>query len=133
MDYLTKLNQAIDKSNLTNKELAEVAGVSAATISRIRTGETGASWEVMVSIATTLGISLDDLAGLKPATQEDVVFISKELVSSYHSRIDDKEKSILYHRKWMNIFFTCFAILIAFILFVLAVDLLNGGMGYIRY
>lgn len=140
MDYLAKLNDQIDKSGLTNKELAEAAGVSAATISRIRTGETNVTWEVMVSLAQTLGLSLDELAGLKPATQEDVVFISKELIASYHSRLADKDKTIGekddtidYHRKWLKTFFVALSVVVLFILFVLAFDLLNGGIGYIRY
>lgn len=140
MDYLTRLNDQIDKSGLTNKELAEAAGVSAATISRIRTGETNATWEVMVSLAQTLGLSLDELAGLKPATQEDVVFISKELIASYHSRLTDKDKTIGekddtidYHRKWLKTFFVALSVVMLFILFVLGFDLLNGGIGYIRY
>lgn len=139
-DYLSKLNALITKAELTNSDLAQIIGVSPSTVSRLRNGEVTMTLEYATGMVMAAGGSLDELVGIKAATQEDVILISRELIASWHSRLADKDKTIgekddtiSYHRKWLKTFFVSLAVVILFILFVLAIDLLNGTIGYIRY
>ncbi len=56
-----ELRAIIGKGELSQKELAERAGIDPSTLSDIENNQTNASVETAIAIARALGVSLDDL------------------------------------------------------------------------
>jgi transcriptional regulator with XRE-family HTH domain len=53
-----------EEANLTQKELAQRAGISASWLSRIESGDYDPTWSSMRKVATGLGVSMETLAEL---------------------------------------------------------------------
>ncbi|MGJ3507410.1 helix-turn-helix domain-containing protein [Enemella sp. A6] len=62
-----RLRAARKERGLTLAELAESAGMSASTLSRLESGKRQASLELLVPLTRRLGIRLDDLVPIEPA------------------------------------------------------------------
>lgn len=76
--FAQSLAALLDKSGWTQKQAAEKFGVSQANVSRWLNGGHEPSFEMLIQIASALGVSLDELAGT-PATGTKSFPCSEEL------------------------------------------------------
>lgn len=144
MPYLEKLKAFKEKKGLSNAELAKLCDTPLATITRVFNGQTAnPTFETFAQIAVALGVSLDEIAGLKmPETPmvETTTSSYLELVKEKDARLKEKDEIIAMlkershqesiERKRLLWFIGGF---VCVIVFVLLFDLLNGHVGYIRY
>ena len=141
MQYTEKLNKIKDDKGLTNSIISKAGDLALSTVTRTLNGSgKDASFETMVRIARGMGISLDELAGLKQPDEQPIASPIIETISSYaeilkekDKRIDDlqDEKHTIRIEKYILI--GILAILLIAVLTVLIVDLFNGHFGYITY
>lgn len=135
-----------NQKNFTNKQVAELTGLSEATVSRIFAGHTDARFEDAASIARVLGASLDDLAGIRHPESDELreMRITLEstarenaalqrVVDSYREVLEEKTDSVVYMRRLVRHVALSLAVVIAFLLAIVAYDVLNGGIGWVRY
>ena len=148
MPYLEKLKALKDKSHLTNAEIAQLSKIPLATITRVFNGATpNPTFETFVGIATALGVSLDEIAGLRspeeaPLTpQVETTFASyAELLKEKDDRLQEKRETIdkllkeyKAEKKEKRILAIFTGAFVAVVLIILIVDILNGHFGYFRY
>lgn len=118
--------QAREKQNLTYQQIADASGVSVSTVSRFFSGQPESlSMQNFAGIAAACGVSLRDLSPEPeprppvPAQQVD------RMCRQYESTIRDKNK-------WLRALAAALAVLVLFILALLAVDILNPRVGWVR-
>lgn len=109
---------------LTNQQIADLSGVPLSTVTRIFNGQTdNPSFQTIADIVTALDGSLDEIMGLKkPEIPEE----NDKLILLYQETLKNRERSI-------QKLFVCLCAMIAFVLFILVFDMLNGHIGYVRY
>ena len=141
MPYSERLNEIRKERKLSIADVSKLADISLSTVTRIFNGSGySTSFDNYVRIATVLGVSLDEIAGLKrpeAPTVDDHVQTAMtnyaELLAEKDERINelknerDKERKEKY-----KVFIALFSIVIATSV-ALAVDILNGHFGYFRY
>ena len=71
------------RRKLSKKELAEIIGVSAATISNYESGKTKLSPEKIVKISMALDVSISDLVDLSDKKFKDRYCVSEPCGASY--------------------------------------------------
>ena len=121
MPYVEKLKMIRDERGLTNIDIARLGNVPLPTVTRVFNGQTpNPTFETIKGIAMGLGVSLDELAGLK------------------HDAPNDKQIKVLIEEikrqrkeKYIAVSFLIFFIII--LLALLTVDIMNGHFGYFRY
>ena len=141
MPYLEKLNAYKEERNLTNVEIARLSNIPLATITRIFNGSTpNPTFETVSQIAIAVGASLDEIAGLKepdeppvPSRIENTLISYSELLKEKDDRINELKEAIGKERKEKHMAECMFVFFVAFVLVVLAVDILNGHFGYFQY
>ena len=72
MEFKDRLKNYRAENNLTQEELAEKLFVSRQAISKYETGRSYPSYEVMVSVATLLGITVDELISKEELAKETI-------------------------------------------------------------
>lgn len=141
MPYLEQLKRLKDQSNLTNAEIARLSNVPLATITRVFNGSTpNPTFETFVHIAIALGVSLDEIAGLKQSEEPSIAAPIESTLSSYAELLREKDERIKElkeekeqtHREKFHLSIVL-ACVMAFLLLLLTVDILNGHFGYFRY
>lgn len=122
-EYLQRLK---DKRKLTNQQLADLSGVPISSVQRILAGQTdNPSYQSICDLTVALGGSMDELAGIKAASEEKVV----ENAAMYKLM----EKTIADKDKWiMRLFIVC-CIVVGVVFAITLIDILNGGIGFVRY
>lgn len=148
MPYLEKFKERKKELNIKNSEIAALSNIPLSTVNRFFSGEkTNPSFANVSGIAMVLGISLDELAGLKEPNESEInsrveaTMISyAELLKERDLRIEEKDaliKSMGEDKKryqkekgWLLTSIGCLAAVIAFFLLF---DLMNGHFGYFRY
>lgn len=141
MQYLERLKALKEERDLTNAEIAKLSNTPLATITRIFNGSTpNPTFETISQIAMALGVSIDELIGLKqpdapslPAPVETTLTSYAELLREKDERIKDLKDEKEKMRKEKNLFACALATFIGFVLLILTVDVLNGHFGYFRY
>lgn len=108
---------------MTNRDVARIANVSESTVSRTLSG-TGQN----TSIATLSAIC----AALEIAEPYKVVSETSSVEDIYRERIEDLKGVIANKDKWIRYLFIACAALTAFVLLMLAIDLLNPNVGWVR-
>ena len=140
MPYLEKLKAIKDEKDMSNVEIARLSGIPLATITRIFNGNTpNPTFETCARMATALGTSLDEIAGLKQPDAQPVLSPIENTLNSYaellkekDDRIRELKDEIIRERKERLLVFRIFAIFVAFLLVLLTADILNGHFGYFR-
>lgn len=135
-----------NQQNLTNKQIAENTGLSEPTVSRIFAGQTDARLQDAAAIARVLGASLDDLVGIHRPECEELrearAMLSakntenaalQRMVDSYRDVLNEKNDTINYMRRLVRHVALALAVIVAFLLGIVAYDVLNGGIGWVRY
>ena len=141
MQYLERLKALKEKRKITNAEIAELANIPLATVTRIFSGATpNPTFETFSQIAIALGASLDELAGLKQHETPPVAAPIEATLNSYAELLKEKDERIKdlkeeneKTRKEKQRFAIAFACVVGFILLLLTVDVMNGHFGYFRY
>lgn len=144
MPYLEKLKALKEERGLSNADIAKLCDTPLATITRVFNGQTAnPTFETFAQIAVAMGVSLDEIAGLKmPETPmvETTTSSYLELIKEKDARLKEKDEMIAMLKErslqdrserkrllWFICFFVCIIVL------VLVFDMLNGLIGYIRY
>lgn len=148
MPYLEKLKALKDKSHLTNTEIAQLSKIPLATITRVFNGATpNPTFETFVGIATALGVSLDEIAGLRSPEEAPLTPNIETTLTSYAELLKEKDerltekaevidslKAEVKRERKEKLFLAIFsASIISVFLALIIIDLLNGNMGYFRY
>lgn len=148
MPYIEKLKAMKEERHLKNAEIATLSNIPLATITRIFSGATpNPSFETIASIATALGTSLDEIAGLKEPNEnpinsriETTISSYAELLSEKDARLKEKDERIaelkaekLKEQREKTKLLTFLIGFVAVIIFVLLFDMMNGHFGYFRY
>ena len=109
----------------TNQKLADKSGVPLSTITRIRNGQTdNPSIQNVLDIATALGVSIDELTGIKQVEQK--YSSDDNLIELYREMNRRKDKYL----KWS---FIALLSILVFLVILLCVDLMVHDIGYFRY
>ena len=143
---IEKLKALKTKGNFTNKRIAELTGISETTVSRIFARQGESKFGDVAAIAKVVGASLDDLAGLARAEDEEITRLrariseleadvrSKEAVILAHDReISRMDKATDYLKRLVRILGTALAVVIIVVFVIMAYDVLNGDIGWARY
>ena len=134
MPYVEKLKMIRDEKELTNVEIAKLSDVPLATVTRVFNERTlNPTFETIVKIAIGMGVSLDELAGLKQPEEPPIASPIETTLNSYSELLKEKDERIKELKLEKR---TILAILVGFITFVLvflAIDMFNGEFGHFRY
>lgn len=144
MPYVEKLKTIRDDKKLTNVEIAKLSDIPLATITRVFNGSTpNPTFETVSKISIALGVSLDELTGLKQPDDTPISSPIENTLNSYSSLLVEKDGRIIElkeelqrERKEKN---RMVGVLLALSVFnavslaILAIDLLNGQFGLFRY
>lgn len=129
MDFEKLIARCIDKmaeENLTNKDVAQLAQISEATVSRVlSTRGAVSSTATIAAICDALGVSED-------VARYEVIEGPTKCDISNQARIDDLKAVIRNKDQWIKALFIVCLCLVAFILTLFAVDLLNPNVGWFR-
>ena len=121
------LKKMKDECGLTTREISKLSGVPESTISRIFSGQTDyPSCDAVCAVVQAMGGSLDTLTGMKTDTQ---VKDDNSLIEIYKKIVAEKNR---YIRIELGICCVLIGVLV-FIVIIFFMDMLNGGIGYIRY
>jgi transcriptional regulator with XRE-family HTH domain len=138
MPYLEKLKAFKEEKDLTNSEIARLSNIPLATITRIFNGSTpNPTFETFTQIAIALGVSLDEIAGLKepdeppiPSRIEMTLDSYSELLREKDDRIKELKEEIEKERKEKHNITGALVFFVAFVLILLAVEVLRNQFGY---
>ena len=141
MPYVEKLKMIKEEKSLSLADIARVGDIPLPTVTRVFNGQTpNPTFETITRIAIGMGISLDELAGLKQPDDPSVLSPIKTALNTSAELLSEKDKwiaklteGIHRERKEKHMLMLILFIIIAFILIVLTVDVLNGHFGHFRY
>ena len=141
MPYVEKLKMIKEKKELSLSDIAKVGDIPLATVTRVFNGQTpNPTFETVTRIAIGMGVSLDELAGLKQpdappvaAPIENALNTSAELLSEKDKWIAILTEAVNRERKEKHMVLIILIAILIFALAVLAIDLLNGDIGHFRY
>ena len=141
MPYVEKLKVIRDEKDMTNVEIARLSDIPLATITRVFNGSTpNPTFETLSRIALAMGVSLDELIGLKQPDAPPVASPIENTLNSYSELLKEKddrivelktEKERAIKEKYMVT--GVLIVFVAFVLTILTIDLLNGHFGYFRH
>lgn len=141
MPYVEKLKLIKEEKELSLGDIAKVGDIPLATVTRVFNGQTpNPTFETITRIAIGMGVSLDELAGLKQPDAppiaspiETALNASAELLSEKDKWIAILTEGIKRERKEKHTILGILFVVVVFVLLILAIDLLNGDIGHIRY
>ena len=137
MPFVDKLKAIRDEKHLTNVEVAKLADTPLPTITRIFNGQTpNPTFETISRIAIAMGVSLDELIGLKPSDAPPVPSRIETALNSYSEILREKEDRIRElkeekesERKEKHRITGVLIGFVTFVLIILAITLLKEHLG----
>lgn len=112
------------KRNLSAQGISDLSGVPISTVNRIFRGEGEPNINAVAAIVHALSGSLDDVCG----------FPQKEVAGNVDDRLFEvMQDTIRAKERWLVRLGTALAVVVLFILAVVAYDILNGDVGWARY
>jgi transcriptional regulator with XRE-family HTH domain len=138
---IKKLRELKEKSGLTVQQISDKSGVQVSTISRIMSGQTdNPGFQTVCDLVEAMGGSLYDLTGQAPPAPQEEHHSAPVGHDCLHGERQHcctivmlYERSLEHKNRWIkNLFIACGAML-ATIILVLLIDILNGGIGFVRY
>ena len=118
-----KLSKFKERSGLTNQQIAEKSGVPLSTVTRVFNGQTdNPNYRTVADIVLAIGGSLDEMEGIKQPGE----VVPDKMLQFYEKELDNKNK-------WIKILFLSFLAITAVLVTIVMIDVLNGGIGFIRY
>ena len=141
MPYVEKLKMIRDEKDMTNVEIARLSDIPLATITRVFNGSTpNPTFETISRISLAMGVSLDELIGLKQPDAPPVASPIENTLNSYSELLKEKDDRIVELKtekdrvvKEKNRIACVLIVFVAFVLTILAIDILNGHFGYFRH
>ena len=125
-ELISRCISKMSEEKLTNRDVAQRANISESTVSR-----TLASRGANATAATITAIC--DALGVRPEVERyEIIERTATRDEIYLARIDDLKAVIQSKSRWNRALFIVCLVLVAFLLTVLAVDLLNPTVGWIR-
>ena len=145
MPYFEKLKMIKEEKGLSNADIARVGNLPLPTVTRVFSGQTpNPSIETLIGIAVGMGISLDELVGLKQPDAPPIASPIEKTLNSYADLLGEKDNRIKELKEEVarerrekykigGVLF-CLIIFIVIVAMVLVgFDLLNGEVGHFRY
>lgn len=124
-ELISRCRAAMEAKNMTNRDIARLANISESTVSRTLAGN-GQNTSVASLSAICKALEVGD------AGAYEVIPTGSSVEELYLARIDDLKHVIASKDKWIrNLFIAC-AVLMAFVLTMLAIDILNPNVGWVR-
>lgn len=141
MPYLEKLKALKEDKDLTNSEIAKLSNLPLATVTRIFNGSTpNPTFETFTQIAIALGVSLDEIAGLKEPDEPPIpsrigmtLDSYAELLKEKDDRIDELKEEIKRERKEKHNITGVLALFVTFVLVLLTIEILRNHFGHFGY
>ena len=141
MPYVEKLKVIKEEKGLSCMDISRVGNIPLATVTRVFNGQTpNPTFETITGIAIGMGVSLDELAGLKQPDAQPIASSIENTLNSYadllgekDTRIKELKEEIQRLRKekyWIAGTLGC---VIGFVFVLLTIDILNGHFGYFQY
>lgn len=132
---IDKILEVKEERHLSNSVIAKLSDNFTSTVTRILNRETqNPSADTVIKMAIPLGISLDEVFGLKQKEEVTITSPVETALESYSELLKEKDERIAelksFNKKllWLLISVLCFALLL------LSADLILGGhFGYFRY
>ena len=93
MGYYQRLKDLKEDADLTQKEVAEIIGVSVNHYGKYERGETDIPFEKVISLAEYYGVSLDYIAGRTNSKNNSTV--RKLNISEIYNQLSEKDKGKL--------------------------------------
>jgi transcriptional regulator with XRE-family HTH domain len=141
MPYVEKLKMIKEKKDLTNAEIATLSNIPLPTITRVFNGSTlNPTFETIAQIAIGMGVSLDELVGLKQpdappisSPVEDTLNSYSELLKEKDDRIKEliEDKKVIRKEKYKVMWMLVVIVTAIFTWFI--IDIMNGHFGAFRY
>ena len=133
-----RLKQLKVKTGMTAQQIAEKSEVPESTITRILSGKTSnptianviAIWKAMGGKATDL---FDDNMKVDVVSEAPQVVAPQVDEKLYAEIINMYKESLKSKDKWIKVLFMVVVSLTAFILAIVLIDVLNGGIGFVRH
>lgn len=117
------LKRMKDERRLTVKQISELSGIPESTISRVLSGHTdNPGFDTVCAIVQAMGGSLDEMIGITPPKQSDV----QPLIQLYEKELSEKNRLI------KSLLIAC-GIMVGVFAFLVFFDVINGGIGFVRY
>lgn len=133
-----KLRRLMDQQHYTNTRLAEETGLSDGTVKRLLKG-CPTTYVTASLLSMTLGVTVDELIGGETveSDQEEVIEMTAEealkaLEKLYLERIADLKAVIVRMSREFRVAVTIAIVLMAFICFLFAFDIINPTVGWIQ-
>ena len=133
-----KLRRLMDQQHYTNTRLAEETGLSDGTVKRLLMG-CPTTYVTASLLSMTLGVTVDELIGGETveSDQEEVIEMTAEealkaLEKLYLERIADLKAVIVRMNREFRVAVTIAVVLMAFICFLFAFDIINPTVGWIQ-
>ncbi len=127
VEYIKTLKQA---KKMTAKDLSNLTNIPESTINNILTRKTeNPTFETISKMVIALGGSLDALAGAKESQKtggEDVTAFIATVTQIYENQIKSLQKDKFY-------LFSLLAVVLVIVFVVLAIDVIDGNVGWIRH
>lgn len=134
MPYIEKLRTIRDEKDLTNVEVAKICDVPLATVTRVFNERTlNPTFETFVKLAIGLGVSLDELVGLKQPDEQPIASPIETTLNSYSELLKEKDERIKELKLEKRTLIGILVGFMSFILVFLAIDMFNGDFGHFRY
>ena len=134
MPYVEKLKMIKDEKGLTNAEIATLSNIPLATITRVFNERTlNPTFETIVRIAIGMGISLDELVGLKQPDESPIASPIESTINSYVELLKEKDNRIKELKNEKRTFIVILIFFVTFLMVLLSIDMLNGHFGHFQY
>ena len=92
MPFIDRLKAAKQEKELTNAEIAQLADLPIATVTRIFNGSTSnPTFESFAKISIAMGVSLDEIAGLRHPDAPPVDAHIENTLTSYSELLREKD------------------------------------------
>lgn len=119
-----QLKEMKEKKGLTNKQLAELSGVSLPTVNRIMSGQTDVpNYQTVCDLVMAMGGSLDELAGIPLRSAERPEWAASS--EMYIEAIKEKDR-------WIKRLFFISCALVIVLLGLLIFDYTHPMVGFIQ-
>ena len=126
-----------EQKGIPLSELERLTDIPHTTMLRLMnlTDDTSPSFENVMKVVIALEGSLDELTGAKaPGTTETPLSRAyNQLVEEKDKRIEKLEKSLSTQRREKYAVSAALFAVLAVVLFILFIDVTNGGIGFVRY
>ena len=125
-----KLKELREKANLNNKEISDRSGVPYSTVQKIFSGETvNPNADAVYHIVKALGFKVEDLYEEIQNKKMDSIDLIKIL--EIQNKINEQYINSLKRDK--RVLIIMLSVVILFFLAMTALDISNGGNGFIHY